>query len=131
MIVSEETALKKKFFEYPDDPDKSMFEISVLGPAQKASIKSRTTKVVAKDGGGEMVFDTAAAGNLRAFAAMTGWENVFATKEDKAADRCMPFTAINKRKLLDGVPGMEEWVLEKLDELTQEYEAERESERKN
>ncbi|MHC1792116.1 hypothetical protein [Solidesulfovibrio sp.] len=133
MIFSEAktAATKTKSYPLPNDPDGAMFEVTILDPSQTRKINSKAQKVVAKEGGGEMVFDTALAGEMRAFAALTGWDNIFITKEDKAAGKVMPFTALNKRQMLDGIPGLEEFILEKHSELAQERAVELETERKN
>jgi len=131
MNVAKKTAVKKKWFDYPNDPDQARFEISVLQPVQGRKIKSQAQKYVMNENGQEVVFDIPYAGNLRAFAALTAWENVFADDEAAAAQKCLRFTAVNKAKLLDEVPGLEDQVLVWLKELTEEYEANLEVEEKN
>ena len=128
MRLSKLAAPKKAFFDYPGDEDKARFEITLLTPKQEREINTRAQKVIAKESGGEMVFDTSTAGNLRASMALTDCEDLYF---DEKSDKPEKMTATVRRKLLDEVPGFESWVLECYGKLREEYEAEQETERKN
>lgn len=132
MIISDNRVAKSKWFPIPDDPDDANIEVTVIPPGENVKIDSKVQKLTATQGNGnELTIDLALSGQLRAMAAMTGWENVYLTPEDKAAKRCAPFTAINKEKALNEDEVLKGFVLECLGTLTQEYLAAKEDARKN
>ncbi|MHC1788518.1 hypothetical protein [Solidesulfovibrio sp.] len=128
MRLSKLTAPKSAFHDYPGDEDGARFEITLLTPKQEREISSKAQKVVAREGGGEMVFDTTLAGSLRASMCLTGCESLYLSP---GSDKEEKFTGTLKRKLLDEVPGFEAWVLECYGKLREQHEAEQEAERKN
>jgi len=128
MRLSKLTAPKKAFFDFPGDEDQAQFEITLLTPKQEREISTKAQKVIARDGGGEMVFDTTTAGALRASMCLTDCQNLYL---DPASEKEEKLTPTVKRRLLDEVPGFEAWVLECYGKLREEHEAEQEAERKN
>lgn len=132
MRIAKLTTKKKAWYQYPDDQDGARFEITVLTPGQQRGINSKVQKLVMDDGGtGSGELDAYLAGHLRAMTALTGWERVYDSDDEAVADNALKFTATNKEKLLNGIPGFEMWILGKLGELTEAYNAELEEERKN
>lgn len=132
MIISDNRVAKSKWFPIPDDPDDASIEVTVLMPGDNTKIDSKVQKLIAtQNGGNELSFDIALSGQLHAMAALTGWENVYLTPEDRAAKRCAPFTAINKEKALNEDEVLKGFVLECLGSLTQEYLAAKDAARKN
>ncbi len=128
MRLSKLTAPKKAFFDFPGDEDGARFEVTLLTPKQEREINTRAQKIVARDGGGEIVFDTATAAALRASMCLTDADNLYL---DDKSEKPEKLTGSNKRRLLDEVPGFEGWVLECYGKLREEHEAEQEEERKN
>ena len=131
MIITDNRVAKSKWFPIPNDPDDASIEVTVISPGDGTKIDSKVQKLIASPTGSELVIDAANAAQLRAMAAMTNWENVYLTPEDKAAKHCAPFTAINKEQALNEDEALKGFVLECLGSLTQEYLVAKEDARKN
>jgi hypothetical protein len=122
------SALKKALFAYPDDPDKAKFEIGMLSPGEEKEVSQATSRMEMSGAGQTISMDYSRASTLRAMRAIKSWENVFSDAEGNKAMAC---NDKNKFKLLNEAPGFEEWVLEKLNELSAEVAKAKEEEEKN
>lgn len=138
MRIVTATVKKTAWFEIEGDKDGSRFELTLLTPGQEREIASKAQRVTFKGGseGGGMEIDPVLADSLRVQMALTNWDNVY---EDEAAAKVFNFSNAHKMQMLngaridtaDGVVDLQAWLLGKYTILKDEYEAEKEKERKN
>lgn len=122
------STLKKAWFVFEDDPDKAKFEIGVLSPGEEREVQSASSRMELGEAGNNLTFDHNKASFLRAVRCIRSWDGVF---QDEKAEKALVCNDLNKSKLLNSVPGLEAWVIEKHNELTAEVAKAREEEEKN
>lgn len=128
MRVKSISELKKAWFDYPDDPDKSRFEIGVLSPGEEREIQASASRVEFSDGGSHIAVDYHRSGFLRAVKCIRNWENVF---PKGGSGKVMPCNDQGKMNILNSEEGLQSWVLERLEEISAEVAKAKEEEEKN